>query len=75
MVLRFSRHAKRRVQLYGIPKSTIEGILAEAELDEGKHELIQGVPGFRYPLKIVVTVEKDVTTIITAYPLKKGKKQ
>jgi hypothetical protein len=32
------------------------------------------VEGFKYPLKIVVAVEDDVITIVTNYPLKKGRK-
>jgi hypothetical protein len=29
MEIKFSRHAKRRAELYGIPQSTIPGILQE----------------------------------------------
>jgi hypothetical protein len=70
-----SRHAKRRARLYGIPESTIKGILAAADLSEGEHEIIKHVPGFGYPLKIVASVTRDGTTVITNYPLKKGRKK
>jgi len=29
--------------------------------------------GFKYPIKIVVAVENDIMTVITNYPLKKGR--
>ncbi len=50
-------------------------ILAEADLDDGKHELIKDIEGFRYPVKIIASVEKTDITVITCYPFKKGKKQ
>jgi hypothetical protein len=70
--IRFSRHAKRRAGLYGIPESTILMILQEKELPPGTHEIIRRVEGFKYPLKIVVSVEDDTITVITNYPLKRG---
>lgn len=39
---------------------------------EGKHEVLQDIEGFEYPIKIVVVVEKDILTIVTNYPYKKG---
>jgi hypothetical protein len=44
-------------------------------LHQGEHEIIKDVPGFKYPLKIVVSVEEDLITVITNYPLKKGRKK
>jgi hypothetical protein len=32
------------------------------------------VEGFKYPLKVVAAVENDIITIVTNYPLKKGRK-
>ncbi|MBF0506105.1 MAG: hypothetical protein HQL09_04655 [Nitrospirae bacterium] len=75
MEIKFSRHAKRRAKLYGIPESVVTGILAGVKMRQGEHEIIKNVAGFKYPLKIVVTVEKDVILVITTYPLKKGKKK
>jgi hypothetical protein len=72
--IRFSRHAKRRADLYGIPQSTILAILKEKELPLGTHEIIQTVEGFKHPLKMVVAVENDIITVITNHPLKKGLK-
>ena len=75
MTVKFSRHAKRRAKLYEIPTSTIEKILADSDLNDGEHELIRDVPGFNYPIKIVISVENNIMTVITNYPLKKGRSQ
>lgn len=40
----------------------------------GNQEIIENVKGFKYPLKVVVFVEDDMITVITNYPLKKGRK-
>ncbi len=74
MIIQFSRHAKRRAQLYGIPEETIENILRRHEFSEGEHEIISDVPGFKYPIKIIVRVENGIVTVITNYPLKRGEK-
>ena len=75
MKVKFSRHAKRRARLYEIPESTIEKILADSELNDGEHELIRDIAGFTYPIKIVISAENDIMTVITNYPLKKGRTQ
>ena len=75
MKIKFSRHAKRRAKLYKIPESTITEILKSMNFSQGEHEIIKEVAGFKYPLKIVVNIESDITTIITNYPLKKGIKK
>ncbi len=75
MIIKFSRHAKRRSKLYDISQQTIEKIIENSNIDEGKHELIEDVSGFKYPIKIVVSVEGNIVTVITNYPLKKGRKQ
>ncbi|MBI4595279.1 MAG: hypothetical protein HY730_02755 [Candidatus Tectomicrobia bacterium] len=74
MQIKFSRHAKRRAGLYNIPESTILEILEGTEISTSTDEIIQKVEGFKYPLKIVITREDDIITIITNYPLKKGQK-
>ena len=75
MLVKFSRHAKRRAKLYKIPESTIEKILVNMNLNEGEHEILKDVSGFKYPIKLVVTVESNIITVITNYPLKKGRYQ
>ena len=72
MNVKFSRHAKRRAKLYEIPKIIIEEILATCELVDGKHVLIKDVAGFKFPIKIIVSIESSNVTVVTIYPLKKG---
>ncbi len=75
MEIKFSRHAKRRAKLYKIPESTIKKVLKPLELAQGKHEIIKKVEGFKFPLIIVVDIKNDIITVITNYPLRKGRKR
>jgi len=75
MKIKFSRHAKRRAKLYNISESAISDILTGMNLRRGEHEIVRNVVGFQYRLKIVVSVEGDTATVITNYPLKKGRKK
>jgi len=75
MKIKFSRHAKRRAKLYNISESAISDIVTGMNLRRGEHEILRNVVGFQYPLKIVVSVEGDTATVITNYPLKKGRKK
>jgi len=75
MKIKFSRHAKRRTQLYNISESIIVNVLENKDLShQGIHEIVEDVEGFKYPLKVVVAVENDIITVVTSYPLKKGRK-
>ena len=73
MQIHFSRHAKRRTRLYNIGESMIVELLNDREFSQGEHEIIEKIPGIGYPVKIVVSVEDDIITVITSYPLKKGR--
>ncbi|PIZ18634.1 MAG: hypothetical protein COY50_14290 [Deltaproteobacteria bacterium CG_4_10_14_0_8_um_filter_43_12] len=75
MEIKFSRHAKRRAKLYGIAETTITDILMNMNLHQGKNEIVKQVSGFKYPLKIVVSIKEDLITVVTNYPLKKGRKK
>jgi hypothetical protein len=75
MRIKFSRHAKRRARLYGVSESIIADILTNTNLHQGEQEIIRNVEGFKFPLKIVVFVKEDLATVITNYPLKKGRKR
>jgi hypothetical protein len=81
MALRFSRHAKRRMALYRIQQIDIENSIKQRMKSEklifGKHEFIdEGLKEkYRLPIKIVVDIDKNAITVITAYPLKKGMTQ
>jgi len=70
--IKLSRHARRRVRLYGISPSTISGVLTGRNLSQGNHEIVVNVSGLAYPLKVVVFVEGEMITVVTAYPLKRG---
>jgi hypothetical protein len=73
MKVQFSRHARRRAKLYKISETIVEEILRDCDLKNGEHEIISNISGFKYPIKIVVAVEDNIMTVITNYPLKKGK--
>ncbi len=75
MTIKFSRHAQRRAKLYKIPEAAIRKELEVGDLDDGEHEFIKHVSGFKFPIKIVVVVEEDVATVVTNYPLKKGRRK
>jgi hypothetical protein len=70
-LVKFSRHAKRRAKLYSIEESIVEQVITEANLTDGENEIIRDLPGFKYPLKIIASLEGEVVTVITNYPLKK----
>jgi len=72
VIVKFSRHAKRRAKLYNISESIVEEIMLKLDLENGKHEIITEVLGFKYPLKLVVDVNDNKIIVITNYPLKKG---
>ena len=56
-------------------ESTISAVLMNIHLLQGDHVIVKDVTGIKYPLKIVISVEKDTATVVTNYPLKKGKKK
>jgi hypothetical protein len=76
MKINFSRHAKRRMKLYHISEEHIMTVLAEGYRENyspGRFIYTRDMPGFKYPLKIIVEEEGELLTIITAYPLKRGR--
>lgn len=75
MKIKFSRHSKRRAKLYKIPESAIRHVLSQLELPQGEHEITKAFPGFDLPIKMIVSVENEIITVITNYPLKKGRKK
>ena len=74
MEIKFSRHAKRRARLYGVSESAVSAILEGMNLAQGEHGIIKDI-GQKYPLKILVSVKKDSLSVVTIYPLKKGRKK
>ncbi len=73
MTIKFSRHASRRLKLYNIPEDIVRNIIIDSNVDEGYNEVVKTIAGFRLPIKIVFAYEDDIFTVITAYPLKKGR--
>ncbi len=72
MEIKLSRHGRRRAKLYGISPSTISEVLTRTTLSQGSQEIVVDVAGLAYPLKIVVSTEGDIATVVTAYPVKRG---
>ncbi len=70
--VRFSRHARRRVKLYGIAERTVCQILSEADVRPGRHEVAKLVSEHVLPVKVVYDVKPGEQIVITAYPLKRA---
>jgi len=70
--INISRHARRRLKLYGIPETEILNALTDFD-EFGKHTIIKAIDGIKNPVKIVIDVRTDDITVITAYPLKRGR--
>jgi hypothetical protein len=75
MKIKYSRHAKRRANLYKISLADIENLLKESKLVQGKQEIVKSIEGYTLPIKVVVDMENDIIKIITVYPLKKRRRQ
>ena len=58
----------------GFPRLQLPRFLEKKELSAGRYEIIEDVETFKYPIKIVVAVENDIITVVSSYPLKKGRK-
>ena len=77
--IHFSRHAKRRMQLYKISEENIITIIENHKIQhviaQGRQEVISGsVYRHGYPVKVVFSNENDRILVVTAYPLKRGQK-
>lgn len=72
--IKFSRHGRRRSKLYKISESAILSILQGKEFHTGTHEILENLEGFTYPVKIVIAVENDIITVVTSYPVRRGRK-
>lgn len=70
--VKFTRHAKRRIKLYGLSEDIVCQILLERDLASGHHEIIRKTDHHLYPLKIIFSKEAGTLIVISAYPLKKG---
>ena len=74
MVIKFSRHAKRRMALYKIDEEDVALAIEEGdkqEMSDGKLCFIARIlDKFPYPLKVVAVEKSDFLLIVTTYPLK-----
>lgn len=72
--MKFSRHAKNSMRLYGITVVDVERVLLDPDRRDGEGRYLIAYRQFlrRFgdaPLKVVYVVEDD-TVIVTVYPLK-----
>lgn len=75
--IRFSSHSRRRMHLYGIDERDVRALISKyVQVQDFPHgsghlggeELAQK---YKYPLKIVFSVQADTVTVVTVYPLRK----
>ena len=76
MTIRFSRHAKSRMRLYGVEKGDVELAIDRpdaAEKEGARTSVLKAFPGrfSEYPLKVVYEIRPEELLIVTVYPLKK----
>jgi len=78
--IKFSRHVKRRLKLYDIGESDIievvELYLQTEGLKKGRYVVISEELAAKYglPIKVVFVIEEDEVIVVTAYPLKGGRR-
>lgn len=53
----------------------MDEVLKPLDLGCGEHEIIKNIKGYKFPIKIIIAVEGALGTVITTYPLKKGRKK
>ena len=68
------------MSLYNLSEESVSGlieqILSNSIIPDARHEVVEETPGmYRYPWKAVFFYENGEITVITAYPLKKGRKK
>lgn len=63
------------MKLYGIEESEI---VANPQFPipqvDGAHEFVWDTGSRQYPLKFAVALKADILSVVTVYPLKKGRK-
>ena len=73
----YSRHARRRMKLYGIFQEDIEQAIAnpdkDPEVEGSRYVVYRTSPKFKgLPLKVIYVFEGENMVILSAYPLKKA---
>ena len=77
-MLRYSRHAKRRMALYAISEEDVALVVRKGKREElaqtGRMSFTSHLAaGSKYPIKVAGLERGRDLLIITAYPLKKGR--
>ena len=73
MIIKYSRHAKRRMKLYQITENNISEVISCGSLkatNSGNNWKLFQPHNFRFPLKVVYREEENCIIIVTCYPLK-----
>ena len=73
----YSRHARRRMKLYGIFQEDVEQAIANpdrhAEMEGSRYVVHKTSSKFKgLPLKVIYVLEGECMVILSAYPLKKA---
>ena len=78
-MIEFSRHAKRRMQLYGINEKDVLTVIEKGkkeELANGKIIFVHRIERkFKYPIKVVTSYREGIAMVVTTYPRKRSKKE
>ena len=77
-MLRYSRHAKRRMALYALSEEDVGCVVREGKREDlaqpGRMSFTSHLAArSKYPIKVVGLEQEEDLLIITAYPLKKGR--
>jgi hypothetical protein len=79
MKFQISRHARRRIRLYRIDLQSVESSILARIRQDGIRQNVRityidhALQIENQPLKIVYVVERETITIVSVYPLKKGR--
>ena len=77
--IKFSKHAKRRMKLYGISEKDVLNVLKNGRKEIAEDRKIffyHNIDGkFKYPVKVITAQSDNVLVIVSAYPLKKRRKK
>jgi hypothetical protein len=77
-MLRYSRHAKRRMALYALSEEDVAYVVREGKREDfaqlGRMSFTSHLTARpKYPIRVVGLEQGKDILIITAYPLKKGR--
>lgn len=78
--IKFTRHSQNNMRLYNISEDDVRVVINkpdEAIKQKFRSILLKNIKGrfSNMPLKVVLVREKDVTIIITTYPVRKSYKK